>query len=108
MKKHFALFFALFAFCTVTNATLEGGGLQYTDIVVIEDMWGINISANDPSGNGMERIRVLDANGSIVYLDRNANPSQEFVSYNGWAPGLYRLQIDMEIGHDIHLFQVGQ
>jgi hypothetical protein len=108
MKKQFSLIIALFAFCTIAQATVEGGGAQYTEIVVIEDLWGINISANDPGANGMERIRVLDANGSIVYLDRNANPSQEFVSYSGWAPGLYQLQIDMETGYDIHFFQVSQ
>lgn len=81
-------------------------GNQATGIIEIEDMWGIWVEANDAASNAMERIRVLDGQGTIVYLDRNANASQEWVSYQSWAPGTYQIQIDMEFGFDIHFFEV--
>jgi hypothetical protein len=81
-------------------------GNQATTIIEIDDLWGIWVEANDPSVNAMQRIRVLDAQGTIVYLDRNADPAQEWISYQSWAPCTYQVQVDMEIGHDTHFFVV--
>ncbi len=91
---------------TPYSTTVGPNGNQATGIIEIEDMWGVWVEATNPSANAMQRIRVLDAHGTIVYIDRNANPEQEYISYQGWAPGTYRIQVDMESGFSVHLFVV--
>jgi hypothetical protein len=111
MKRAFPLLTALLLSTALFGSLRAGGPAdapQATIIIDIEDMWGIWVMATDPDVNALERVRVLDANGTIVYIDRNADPEQEWISYQGWAAGTYRVQSDMEIGYDAAYFTVGQ
>jgi hypothetical protein len=101
----FALFLALFG---SLRASAPVDPNQAIIIIDVEDMWGIWVMASDPDVNALERVRVLDANGTIVYIDRNADPEQEWISYQGWAAGTYQVQSDMELGYDVAYFTVGQ